>query len=658
MLQKYRRERMRKILSAITLCIAISLITYIPAYAADTTDKAKYLNTEETVVSTKGLSQEANYQTNLAFMNSQSTDPDILKLWLRPSYEIESDNAGIIALAKSITASSTDDYSKVQAIHNYVCNNIYYDSALSNSDDYGYFDGKIYDNADYMQVSGDYYRNYKADSINVEAPVQLNSAVYVLKNKRGVCEGYTNLTCALLRAIGIPSQIYLGTAFNGTNWGGHAWSGAYISEQKKWIILDTTFDSSNEYTDGKYKAGGTSQKYFNPDLNTFSINHRVDAPLFFEELYLDAKNVSMAKYGIALFQPEIGDLQDRIGNYDSWVSSNPKVATVDQEGNVIAHDYGTVTISMAVLDGSGMTDSFTLKVEPQVLKSISAPYSMNIGTTSNLYVSAKSDYNDYIDAMEGDYEDESMYETDEDVSTSEDAIAYNELHPLVLFDENDAKYLSWKSSNTKVITVDKTGKATAVGFGTATITATNMEGTSSVTADIEVEAVLSGISIAHKTYTVSPNSETEVLVNGSPNGSVVDDQYLSWKSSNPKVAIVDTSGDGTGILTAYKEGTTTITAYIWGYASDDSEDSVILYEDTCVVTVVKQYKVTFDSEGGSKIKAVKATANATITKPANPTKKGYKFAGWYQNSKCTKVWNFDTDKIKANTILYAKWKKI
>ena len=657
---------MRKILFALTLCIATSLFAYAPAYAAETTETPKYLNTEETVVSTKGLSQEANYKANLELMNNQSTDPKLLALWLRPSYEIESDNADIIALAKSITASSTDDYSKVQAIHNYVCNNIYYDIALSNSDDYGYFDGKIYNNADYIQVTGDYYRNYKADSVNVEAPIQLNSAIYVLKNKRGVCEGYTNLTCALLRAIGIPSQIYLGTAFNGTNWGGHAWSGAYISEQKKWIILDTTFDSSNEYTDGKYKAGGTSQKYFNPDLNTFSINHRVDAPLFFDELYFDAKNVSMAKYGIALFQPEIGDLQDRIGNYDSWVSSNPKVATVDQEGNVIAQDYGTVTISMAVLDGSGMTDSFTLTVEPQVLKSISAPYSMNIGTTSNLYVSAKSDYNDYIDAIGGEYaEDEEDTEDAEDyedyeksIYLTDEAVAFNKLHPLVLFDENDAKYLSWKSSNTKVITVDKTGKATAVGFGTATITATNMEGTCSVTANIEVEAVLSGISIAHKTYTVSPNSETEVLVNGSPNGSVVDDQYLSWKSSNPKVAIVDTSGDGTGILTAYKEGTTTITAYIWGYTSDDSEDSVILYEDTCVVTVVKQYKVTFDSEGGSKIKAVTATVNATITNPANPTRKGYKFVGWYKNSKYTKVWNFDTDKIKANTTLYAKWKKI
>ncbi len=42
----------------------------------------------------------------------------------------------------------------------------------------------------------------------------------------------------------------------------------------------------------------------------------------------------------------------------------------------------------------------------------------------------------------------------------------------------------------------------------------------------------------------------------------------------------------------------------------------------------------------------------------NPTKAGYKFANWYKDAKCTKPWDFATDKVTANTTLYAGWKKI
>lgn len=83
----------------------------------------------------------------------------------------------------------------------------------------------------------------------------------------------------------------------------------------------------------------------------------------------------------------------------------------------------------------------------------------------------------------------------------------------------------------------------------------------------------------------------------------------------------------------------------------------------CVIFVnselaAKTYKITFNSNGGSTVKAVKVKANAKITKPANPTRKGYKFAGWYKDNKCTKKWDFAKDKVTKNITLYAKWKKV
>ena len=44
----------------------------------------------------------------------------------------------------------------------------------------------------------------------------------------------------------------------------------------------------------------------------------------------------------------------------------------------------------------------------------------------------------------------------------------------------------------------------------------------------------------------------------------------------------------------------------------------------------------------------------TITKPADPVKDGYTFAGWYKDSACTQPWDFETG-IPGDMTLYAKW---
>ena len=46
----------------------------------------------------------------------------------------------------------------------------------------------------------------------------------------------------------------------------------------------------------------------------------------------------------------------------------------------------------------------------------------------------------------------------------------------------------------------------------------------------------------------------------------------------------------------------------------------------------KEYTITFDSKGGSAVQPVKANAGAAITAPADPTKEGFVFAGWYESA--------------------------
>jgi len=76
------------------------------------------------------------YQNNLAFMESRTLEPEKIKLFLRPSRQILSEDEEIIELAKSLTASLKDSYSKAKAIHDWVCTNIYYDATSGNNSVY------------------------------------------------------------------------------------------------------------------------------------------------------------------------------------------------------------------------------------------------------------------------------------------------------------------------------------------------------------------------------------------------------------------------------------------------------------------------------------------------------------------------------------------
>ena len=64
--------------------------------------------------------------------------------------------------------------------------------------------------------------------------------------------------------------------------------------------------------------------------------------------------------------------------------------------------------------------------------------------------------------------------------------------------------------------------------------------------------------------------------------------------------------------------------------------------------------VTFDSNGGTEIKASKIVNGYTAAKPLNPTKGDLVFWGWYSDPGLTQKFDFDTP-ITKNTTLYARW---
>ncbi|MEE0808931.1 MAG: InlB B-repeat-containing protein, partial [Acutalibacteraceae bacterium] len=72
-------------------------------------------------------------------------------------------------------------------------------------------------------------------------------------------------------------------------------------------------------------------------------------------------------------------------------------------------------------------------------------------------------------------------------------------------------------------------------------------------------------------------------------------------------------------------------------------------------SATQEYTVTFNSNGGSAVSAAK-TVGGKVTKPADPTRSGYKFMGWYKQGSST-AWNFG-DKVTADITLVATWEAI
>lgn len=72
---------------------------------------------------------------------------------------------------------------------------------------------------------------------------------------------------------------------------------------------------------------------------------------------------------------------------------------------------------------------------------------------------------------------------------------------------------------------------------------------------------------------------------------------------------------------------------------------------------VESWTVAFNSNGGSACDTkFVATADGKLVKPADPTRDGYTFGGWYTDETCTQAYDFSTP-VAADLTLYAKWTK-
>jgi uncharacterized protein YjdB len=230
----------------------------------------------------------------------------------------------------------------------------------------------------------------------------------------------------------------------------------------------------------------------------------------------------------------------------SYSSSNTAVATVTTEGNVIAVSVGGASVSVVA---DGKSASVPVTVTPEVAATViinPSVLTLRRTNTRDLVATARNSQNTII--------------------------------------ANST--FRWSSSNSSILSVDQSGKVTAIAPGSVVVTATadqTVGSASIIVTDIPIGSCT--LSPASSKVTVSQSVQPTLVVRDTAN-NVISSQGrpIVWTSSNEIVATVS----NTGLATTRKAGTTTITASPAENAQVTCNASIQAVDPRIVQVVIQQ----------------------------------------------------------------------
>lgn len=203
-----------------------------------------------------------------------------------------------------------------------------------------------------------------------------------------------------------------------------------------------------------------------------------------------------------------------------WTTSNKNVATVSTDGVVTAKAAGTAIITATAADDSGVKATCKITVTNPVVKVTK----VTLNKTTASVVKGKT----------------------------------LTLTATVTPTNATNKNVTWKSSNTKIATVDGNGKVTAVAAGTATITCTAADGSGkSATCKITVTnpaVKVTKLRMNKTSVDLLKGKTVQLKVTVTPSNAT--NKAVTWTSSNKRIATVTSNG----LVKAVRTGTVTITA--------------------------------------------------------------------------------------------------
>ena len=104
-----------------------------------------------------------------------------------------------------------------------------------------------------------------------------------------------------------------------------------------------------------------------------------------------------------------------------------------------------------------------------------------------------------------------------------------------------------------------------------------------------------------------------------------------------------------------KSGVTNITNQDFLVSTADGQDVYAAECQDVTIILTTDCVVSFETNGGSEIPDQIVQYGETVKRPDNPVRDGYRLVGWYTDIDLQNPWEFDTDTVKGNMTLYAKW---
>ena len=176
-----------------------------------------------------------------------------------------------------------------------------------------------------------------------------------------------------------------------------------------------------------------------------------------------------------------------------------------------------------------------------------------------------------------------------------------------------------------------------------------------------------GIKIGNATSSVKyPATETAAESYANGRGILIDDVYVKEINTAPKITLnLNGHGDNYTVNPNYNtilelptptaDGYTFLGWYYNESLTQKADAKVSCFEDsTFYAKWIKNYKITFNTDGGTEIADQTVDEGSKVVMPADPTKEGHLFVDWYTDSDFTSKFNRDT-KVTSDMTLYAKW---
>ena len=276
------------------------------------------------------FSKRVLIEVNLAPLNSTAPFPvspqqmpSQMRSFLGPEKDIPVNEGNILSQARALTQGSRTVHETVTVIFNWVVDNFTYDAG----------------------------RNTPQDGRSV------------FYNKRGSCVGYTNLSIAMLRSLGIPARYAHGYLPPGYDWGiskkywgvqitgggYHAWVEAYYPDVG-WCFSDLLHSKNFvdpfhvlRYTDGinlnpRNIQGGSLDV---EDATTFTIFQEENATLAVDQLPLPKKDFLARQTGSQQFGTIHGKVKDSSGKF---VLKGSLVLWEGTQGKIIPFEDGVYSL--------------------------------------------------------------------------------------------------------------------------------------------------------------------------------------------------------------------------------------------------------------------------------------------------------------------------